>query len=68
MQNYKCKMKTLTSFQHVSNLGKGAGPMADAVLLFWRELGQGLAELGNEEDRIVPEPVLPGRRVGDHAF
>src|SRR5215472_5292561 len=41
----------------------GLGAMADAVLDVGRELGDGLAERGNENERVVAEAAVAARRI-----
>src|SRR2546422_6688583 len=50
-----------------SRLGQGTAPVADAVLLHGRQLGQCLPDLRHVEDRVVPESAIAGRRLRDLA-
>src|SRR2546422_3089031 len=50
-----------------SRLGQGTAPVAHAVLLHGRQLGQRLPKLRHVEDRVIPESAIAGRRLRDLA-
>src|SRR3989449_2329235 len=50
-----------------SRLGQGTAPVAHAVLLRGRQLGQRLPSLRYVEDRVVPESAIACRRLRDLA-
>ena len=52
----------------LQKLAEGRAAMAVLGLLFGGELGEGLADLGEEEQRIVAESVVSARGVQDQAF
>src|SRR6478609_9911468 len=54
--------------QQVANLCKGFRSMADAILLFARKFGQGLAQFGHVKHGIVAKPSSPGRLLCDQSI
>src|SRR5256714_2400915 len=53
--------------QQLEQPARGERAMADAVLLGRRELGRGLTERRNQEQRVVAEAVAAARRARDLA-
>src|SRR5688572_16019386 len=51
-----------------AQVAKGFAPVADGVFFLRRELGGGLVFLGDEEKRVVSEPVLAPGGVDDSPF
>src|SRR3989442_13697657 len=48
-----------------AQLRTGDAPVRDAALLLARELGHGASVAGDDEDRVIAEPLAAARRLGD---
>ena len=57
----------IRSEQRLAHFSQGLAPVADAQLLLGSQLCQGAAQLGNLEDGVVAESVVPPGLSSDHA-